>query len=175
MFYAHVAKYLVGDNELNESSKVLQSEYREGLFSAISAGFFFILLGAIFVSTPNLFDSILAFFRDIGIVDVPNTENVFLPGPESPRAHSAVYSAVWQFSFIWGLFEIAILVLRFFAHSPLSKKAETMSNIIFWLGTSYLINTFLIETTKWFVFWSTIIMLVGVSLIVRAIILATAS
>jgi len=154
---------------LNESPK-----YNEGLFSAISAGVFFILVGAIFVVTHNLFGKILAFFGDFDIVRVPNTK-IFLPAPASPRAHSVVYSAVAQFSFVWGLFQIVILALRFFARSPLSKKAETVSNVVFWLGTSFLTRTFLNETTTattWFVFWAGVIMLIGVSLIIRAVILA---
>jgi len=157
---------------LNESSKFSSPKYREGLFSAISAGFFFVLVGAIFVTTPNLFDKILAFFRDFHIEIVPHTEKFFFPAPVSPRAHSDIYSAVTHFSLIWGLCQIVILALRFVARSALDKKAETVSNLVFWLGASYLISTFLIETTTWFVFWAAIIILSGVSLIIRAIILA---
>jgi len=167
---------LIKGNELNESPKVVQPRYREGLFSSVSAGFFFILVGTIFVTMPNLFDNILAFFRDFGTVSVPNTD-ILLPAPASPGAHSVVYSAVGQFSLIWGLFEIVILVLRFSVGSPLSKKAENASNLVFWLGASFLIYTFLNETTTattWFVFWTTIIMLIGASLIARAVILAAA-
>jgi len=163
---------------LSESPKVFQPRYREGLLSAISAGFFFILIGVIFVTTPNLFDNILAFFSDFDIVNVPNTV-IHLPAPKypptSPSANSAVYSAAWQFSLVWSFFQIVFVVLRFIAGSPWSKKAETASNIVFWLGTSYLIQTLLNETattTTWFVFWAEIIMLIGVSLIVRAFILA---
>jgi hypothetical protein len=165
---------------LNERSKVVQTRHREGLLSAISAGFFFILVGTIFITTPNLFNNIITFFSDFSTVRVSNTQ-IYLPAPKypptSPSANSAVYSAVGQFSLIWGLFEIIILVLRFFVGSPLSKKAETVSNIVFWLGANYLIQTFLNETTTittWFVFWTTIIMLLGASLIARAVILAAA-
>jgi hypothetical protein len=166
---------LVVVNELNESLKGFPRKYREGLFSAISAGFFFILVGAIFVTTPNFFDKILAFFNDFKIVSVPNTGNLVLPAPGSPSTHSVLYSAVTQFSLILGLFQIFILALRFVADSPFSKKAETASNLVFWLGASYLISTLLNETTTmttWFVFWAEVIMLIGVSLIIRAIILA---
>jgi len=86
-----------------------------------------------------------------------------------------LYSAVTHFSLIWGLFQIASLALRFVVGSPFSKKAETASNLVFWLGASYLISTLLNEMTTrttWFVFWAEIIMLIGVSLIIRAIILA---
>ncbi len=149
--------------------------YGEGLFSAISTGFFFILIGTIFLITPNLLDKVLAFFSDFDIVSVPNTKIVLLPAPASPGAHSAVYSAVTRFSLVWGLFQIVILSLRFIIFSSLSKKAETASNMVFWLGASYLIGTFLNETTTptiWFAFWAQLIILLGVSLVVRAIILA---
>lgn len=160
---------------MKESLEEFSHEYRDGLFSAISVGFFFVLVGAIFVTTPNLFDKILVFFRDFNLVPVPNQPGWLLPAPAFPSAHSAVYLAVEQFSFALGLFQIAILALRFVARSPLSKKAETVSNLVFWLGTGFLTRTFLNETTTattWFVFWAGVIMLIGVSLIIRAIILA---
>ena len=162
-------------HHLNESAESFIRGHREGLLSALSAGFFFILVGAIFVITPELFDNFQDFFRNFDILRVPNTD-IHLPAPENPGIHSGVYSTAIQFSFIWGLFQIVILALRFIARSPLSKKAETVSNLFFWLGASYLISTFLNETTTvetWFVFWTAVIMLIGVSLIIRAIILAT--
>jgi len=170
---------------LSESFEGFSHRYRESLFSAISAGFFFVLVGAIFITTPNLFDRILDFFRDFDVVRVPNL-GVWLPAPAHPFAltHSVVYEAVERFSYIWGIFQVVILVLRFVARSPVNKDAETVSNIVFWLGTGFLIRTFLIETTRmpsfvgltrWFVFWAGIIMLLGVSLIIRGIILAAVS
>jgi hypothetical protein len=156
-------------NELN-----VGPGYREGVFSAISAGFFFILIGAIFVITPNLLDKIIEFLRGFDIVRVPNMD-IFIPAPAHPKDHSVVYSAVTLFSFVWGLFQILILALRFVFRSPLDKKAETVSNLVFWLGTGFLTSTFLNETitrTTWFVFWTGIIMLIGVSLVIRAFILA---
>lgn len=165
---------VIETNTLNASSEGFPRRYREGLFSALSAGFFFLLVGAIFVIMPNLFGKIQAFFSDFDVVRVPNTQ-IFLPAPASPRDHSVVYSSVARFSLVWGLYQIVVLALRFLARSPSSKKAETVSNLVFWLGANCLINIFLDETTTattWFVFWAVIIMVVGVSLIVRAIILA---
>jgi len=174
---------------LNQSSERFSLRHREGLFSAISAGFFFLLVGAIFMTTPNLFDSILKFFSHFELVRVPNLGELRLPAPVRPLTDSAlylaarekVYLAVEQFSYTWGLFQLVILALRFIVRSPLSKDAETVSNIVFWAGTGVLTRTFLIETVRlplltdplarWFVFWSGIIMLLGVTLIIRAIIL----
>ena len=148
--------------------------YNEGLFSAISAGFFFILVGAIFVTTPNLFGEILDFFGDFDLVRVPNQPGWLLPAPAFPVRHSVVYSAAEKFSFAIGVFQIVVLALRFLARSPWGKKAETVSNFVFWLGTGFLIRMLLVESTMWFVFWAGIVMLIGVSLVVRAIILAMA-
>jgi len=170
---------------LNESSEVPTHRLREGVISGVSAGFFFVVIGALFVIHPTLLGKILDFFRDFEMVRVPNISIVItLPAPAYPLSHRLVYSAVEQFSFVWGIFQIAILALRFFARSPWNKKAETVSNIVFSFGTGFLTRTFLIETirfphiidplTRWFVFWSGIIMLIGVSLIIRAIVLAVA-
>jgi len=162
-------------NKLTESPKVFRLRYREGLFSAISAGCFLLLIGVIFIITPDLFSKIEAFVRNFEMMSIPHVENVFLPAPATPAVHSVVYKALWEFSLVWGFFEIFILAFRFVAGSPFGKKAETAANMVFWFGTAYLISTFLNETTtieKWFAFWAAIIMLIGVSLIVRAIILA---
>ena len=172
---------------MDESSTKVLSRYTEGLLSAISVGVFFLLVGAIFVinSPPNqtnLLDRIIALLRDFDTIQVHNS-GVYLPAPVHPLAHSTVYKAVEQFSFVWCLFQIIILALRFAAGSPLNKKAEAVSNFVFWIGTSFLISNFLLDnrwlavwsaTTVWFVFWSMIIMLLGFSLIVRAIVLAAA-
>jgi hypothetical protein len=159
---------------LNRSPNVSRRRPRETLFSAASAGVFLILWGIIFIATPNLFGAIISFFRDFDIVKVPNTRFLILPAPAVPRTHSVVYSAVAQFSLIWGLFQIVILALRFIISSQLGKKAETASNIIQWLGTSYLITAFLSGTTTltvWFAFWGAFVALIGLSLIIRALII----
>jgi len=161
---------------LNEGVEGFSRRHREGLFSALSAGFFFVLVGVIFVTTPDLFEKISVFFRNFTLVPLsPNLREIRLPAPSQPWTHSVVYLAAKQFSFVWGLFQIVILVFRFFARSPFNKKAETVSNLVFWLGAGFLISMFLNDTTTrttWFEFWSGIIMLLGLSLIVRAIILA---
>jgi len=161
---------------LSESTRYYSRSSRDGLVGAITAGFFFVLIGMIFVTTPNLFGSIIEFFKDFGLVPIPNTGNIYFPAPKNPNNHLTVYSAAGQFSLIFGIFLIFILVLRFIIQSPLNKKADTAGDIVFWLGANYLIGMFLKEsvTTKiWFTFWAAIIMLIGLTLIIRAIVLAT--
>jgi hypothetical protein len=144
---------------------------QEGLFTAISAGFFLLLGGALFVITPDLFESIIDFLKDIKLVDVPNT-NIVFPGPEFPGSHLTVYQAAGQVSVALCVFQIVILALRFVIPSLWGKRAETVGNSVYWAGAAFLIQLFLIESTQWFVFWSTIIIIAGVSLIARAVVMA---
>jgi hypothetical protein len=153
------------------ANKESPSKYQEGLFTAISAGFFLLLVGAIFVITPNLFESIIDFFKDFKLVDVPNT-NIIFPGPEFPGSHLTVYQAAGQVSAALCVFQIVILALRFVIPSSWGKRAETVGNFVYWAGAAFLIQLFLVDSTQWFVFWSTIIILAGVSLIVRAVVMA---
>lgn len=144
---------------------------QEGLFTAISIGFFLLLVGSLFVINSNLFGSIMDFFKDFKLVDVPNTDIMF-PAPEFPQLHLTVYQAARQFSIALAVFQVVILALRFFIPSSWEKRSETVGNFVYWGGTSFLIQLFLIETTQWFTFWSTIIILIGVSLIARAVVMA---
>jgi hypothetical protein len=149
---------------------------REGFISIFSVGVFLILLGMTFVVTPGFFDKLLSFFEDFDLVQVPNiSAGILLPSPRNPANHTTIYLTASWFSFAWGIFLVALLALRILAHSPLQKKAENASDIFFWLTNGFLIGNFLNEATTtvmWFTFWTAIIILLGVSLIIRAIILA---
>ncbi len=167
---AYCKKPIIEVNYLNENKKSAPI-FGENVITAISIGFFLVLVGILFVITPNLFGKIIDLFRDFKLVDVPNSD-LTLPGPVSPGDYTVVYAAVAQFSFAIGLFQIVVLALRFLISSPWGKRAETVGNLVFWLGAGFLIQSFLLETTQWFVFWSTIIMMLGVSLIARAGVMA---
>jgi len=156
-------------------SKETPRQYQEGLFTAISIGFFLLLVGTLFVINPNLFSSIIDFFKDFKLVQVfPNTSNIMFPAPEYPQLHQTVYQAARQFSIAIGVFQVVILALRFVIPSSWGKRSETVGNFVYWIGANFLIQSFLIGNTQWFVFWSTIIILAGVSIIVRAVIMAAA-
>jgi hypothetical protein len=149
---------------------------KERFISALSGGAFLILVGIIFIMTPNFFSAAWDFFVDFAMVKVPNTLPGFsLPAPKNPASHTIVYTAAMNFSLAWGIFLVGLLLIRIFANSPLQKKAENFSDIVSWLGSSFLVTEFLNETTtatRWFAYWAALIMLIGASLIVRATILA---
>lgn len=159
-------------NDLHTTA--LTDKKREGLFTAIYIGALFILLAAIYyIHLPNLWNGLVNFFSTLTLSEVPNT-GIPLPAPVNPAAHIELYTAAFQFSLGIGILEIAILALRIFLHSPVDRKAETIENIVFWLGTSYLAITYLVNMTQpgeWFVFWAGIIMIFGLSLVARAFIL----
>ncbi len=160
---------------MNERSKSPQT-LKENFVSTLSVGVFLVLIGITVIATPGFFDKIVDFFENFSIVHVPNcTFEISLPAPRNPANHTTVYSAATLFSFAWGIFLIAMLVVRVFARSPLHKKAENVSDIVFWLVAGFFITEFLNEATTmvtWFAFWAAIITLIGVSLVIRAIVLA---
>jgi hypothetical protein len=130
----------------------------------------------IFVLIPGFFSKLLTFFNDFALVQVPNVyAGVVLPAPRNPADHTTIYSAASWYSFGWGIFLVALLAVRILANSPLQKKAQNVSDIFYWLTNGFLIGYFLNETTTtvmWFSYWTAVIMLLGVSLIIRALILA---
>ena len=157
------------------ASERFPRRHKEAILSAISVGFFFVLVGFIFIITPNLTDKMVDFFQDIAFVNVARLpSNFYLPRPATIGAHVTIYSAVEQFSLAWGVFLVAMLVIRFATGSQTRKKAENLGDIVFWFGSAYLVRTWLIGESKWFEFWALILMLLGISLIVRAVFLAAA-
>ena len=55
-------------------TKETRLQHHEGIFTAISIGFFFLLVGALFIVNGNLFSSIIDFFEDFTLVDIPHTD-----------------------------------------------------------------------------------------------------
>jgi len=163
-------------------SEGISRRHRNGLFSAVSIGFFFLLIGMIFVTNPGLSDKIVAFFQDFKSIPVPHT-SAYLPAPASPQTHSTVYKAAEQFSLVWAVFLFAMLIGRIILRVRPRRQAENFGDIVFWFGAAYLIQTYLIsgitnsltlidQRKVWFEFWALIIAMIGVSLIARAIFLA---
>jgi hypothetical protein len=145
----------------------------EGLLSAVAVGAVLILIGIVFVSTPNIISDAGKFFGDFTIVQVPST-GISLPAPAHPADHAELYGAVAQFSLGLGILQILMLALRLVLGSPIKKTAETVGNLVFWFGDSYLVSAFLNNATTsemWFMFWAALLVILGVSMIARALVL----
>jgi hypothetical protein len=162
---------------LSENSTAHTRPYKigEGMFSAISVGTVFILIGVIYVATlpTSLWEKIVAFFGSFSVTQVPGTA-IYLPAPAVPAAHTVLYNAAFQFCLGLSILQVVLLALRFALHSPIGKTAETVGHLVFWFGASYLIITLLNGATTletWFMFWAAILVVLGVSLIARSLVL----
>ena len=147
----------------------------ESIISAISVGFVFILFGAIYVIAlpTNLFQKTIDFFGNLTSRQLPGTD-IFLPAPTIPGAHTAVYTAAFQFCLGLIFLQVVVLLLRLVWNSPTAKTAETIGNLVFWTGSAWLATTFLNNHTTvntWFVFWAGVLVMIGISLIARGAIL----
>ena len=153
----------------------LADNKKESLLTAIYIGSIFIVLAVIYIVhlPSSLWDRIVEFFMSLTLSPVPTT-GIVLPAPSVPSAHGELYLAGFQFAIAIGVIEIVVLILRILLNSPVSRKAETIENIVFWLGSSYLIITYLANMTiaaEWFVFWAGIVLIFGLALLSRAFIL----
>lgn len=147
--------------------------YHEGLITAIAVGGTFILLGTVLLS-PNFFDNAGAFFGDFTMHYFPlGSGTMSWPAPAHPADHIAFYNAVLIFIAGIAVLQVIILPLRLAFKSPWRRVAETVGNLVFWAGAAIVAYYFLLSgtVTGWFQFWTILIMLIGVSLIVRGIVL----
>jgi hypothetical protein len=159
---------------LNAQSSAYKA--RERVYSAISAGAFFILLGIVYVINlpSNLWNALINFLGNFTFAQVPTIAGLYLPAPISPASHAVLYGAVLQVCIGLGILQIIMLVLRFTSQSPIGKTAETMGNLVYWFGSAYLVATYLNSTTtisKWFVYWAGILIILGLSFIARSFVL----
>lgn len=156
--------------------QALNEKKKESLITAIYIGVVFILLAIVYYANlPNsLWTNIVNFFGSFTLAEIPGA-GVSLPAPADPHLFVyPLYSAVFEFALGLGILEIGILALRIYLQSPVARKAETVSNIVFWLGVSYLAIAYLAKITimtEWFMFWAAIILLGGISLLVRAFVI----
>ncbi|MBE0512907.1 hypothetical protein IBX38_07645 [Candidatus Bathyarchaeota archaeon] len=142
-----------------------QHEKRD-ILGLASFGFFLLLIGVIWVITSNLSQAVVDFFKDFELTE-EIFPNVLLPAPA--HHHPVVYTAVALFCFVFGLFQIVILVLRFFFREPLDRVAGTFSGIVFWLGVGFVSNLLAAEALEWFGFLGWFIVFIGLSLVVRSL------
>ncbi len=151
---------------------VRQKSLHEGLITALSIGGFFIILGILFGLTPAISQNTNKFFSDLTTVTFPfgnPGSTVSLLAPAHPADHQGFYSAMMNFLIGVGVLQIVILGLRLAVHSRIRRIAQSIGDLIFWIGAAVMANVFLLAGTQigWFQFWSSLIVLIGVSLITQ--------
>jgi hypothetical protein len=146
----------------------------EGLITALSVGGVFIVLGLIIISTPGILEKTDALFSDVTWISFPfGSSTVMLPAPANPAAHIDLFMAVMSFILAVAVLQVIILSVRLVLRSPIRRIAETLGNLIFWVGASVVANVLLLGGTVvgWFQFWSWLIVLAGVGLVARFFVL----
>jgi hypothetical protein len=147
----------------------------EGFITALSVGGFFIILGLVFALTPDTWHAADAFFRDLKIINVSTDSriaNLNVPAPANPEMHADFYSAVFNFCLAIGILQIVVFALRLIVRSPIRRISNSVGDLIFWFGAAFSVNMFLLAGTLkgFWQFWAVLLMIIGVSLIVRGII-----
>ncbi|WXG44671.1 MAG: hypothetical protein WED04_11670 [Promethearchaeati archaeon SRVP18_Atabeyarchaeia-1] len=159
---------------MSQTDQTPRPRFPEWIFAVVGLFFFFTLASTIFSTLPTLSSDLQTFFLNFTLAIVPNTD-MKLPAPSNPGLYTNIYAAGGLFCLGWGFFAILMLVVRVIARSPPWKTAEEFSSMVWWFGAWYLVGVLLTATatlTTWFLFWAAIVMLLGGSLIIRAIILA---
>jgi hypothetical protein len=149
--------------------------FSEGFITALSIGGFFIILGLVFALTPGTWHAADAFFRDLKIINVSTDShiaNLNVPAPANPGMHADFYSAVFNFCVGVGILQIVVFALRLIVRSPIRKISDSVGDLIFWFGGAFSFNAFLLAGTLkgFWQFWAALLMIIGISLIVRGII-----
>jgi hypothetical protein len=145
----------------------------EGLITALAVGGFLIILGVVFGLTPGMPQKLLDFFGDLTGQSYPVINgDIILPAPAHPATHLDFYGAVLNFMVGIAVLQVAILATRLFVHSKIKRIAETVGNMVFWFGAAIVAYVYLLTGTLngWFIFWAGLVIIVGVSLVVRGII-----
>jgi len=137
----------------------------QDIFSLASFGFFLALIGVLWVITPNLSQKVVDFFKDFESREEVFPK-VFLPAPV--HFHPVVYTTVARFCFVFGIFQIFILVLRLAFREPVDRIAGTISSMVFWFGAGFVSSALSVGTIKWFGFLGWLIVFIGLSLVVRS-------
>jgi hypothetical protein len=147
--------------------------WHEGIITAIAVGGVFILLGLVAILTPDFGVKFGDFVSDFTLIYYPfGTGTVSFPAPQNPAIHNDLFIAATNFAIGIAILQIVILPMRLAFKSRLSRIAETVGNLVFWVGAAFVANVYLLAGTieGWFQFWAFLIILAGVSLIVRGIV-----
>ncbi len=141
---------------------------KRDILGLASFGFFLLLVGVIWLITPNLSQAVGDFFSSFTL-EKEVFPNVFLPSPTG--RHPVVYAALARFCFVYGVFQIVILVLKVFLREPTDRVAGTFSGIVFWLGVGFVSNLLATEALEWFGFVGWLIVFIGISLVARSLLM----
>jgi hypothetical protein len=71
------------------------------------------------------------------------------------------------FSFAFGAYLIVLLIAKSALGADLNQKAETLTDVIFWLGIGFVMLALARETIAWLVFIAIVVVLIAIIILVR--------
>ncbi len=143
----------------------LQPGYRRDEWGAVSFAVFLIVVGAFWLTYPNLWDEVGRFFRDLSPVYVGGVP-VFV---EPTRNHSTLYGIATAFFVILSLWLFALTGIRLYRHSKSWIVSRTFTRAVFLLGLGVLAWQLQIGTIHFRSIVPLIVVLAGASLVVRGL------
>jgi hypothetical protein len=159
---------LRGESEVpSQPSTYWRDRYGRDDTGWVSFGAFLIIVAVIYLTTPSIVGEVEAFIHDFQLEQIFNNFWWFVPS----TSHSVVYGAAEKFCYLFGVVQLGIMALKFAKRSSIHAKAETASGIVFWFGMGYLLSLLAGNTVSWISFLAGFIILVGVSIIIRSLIL----
>ena len=136
------------------------------LLRLVSFGVFLLILGITVLATPNLGAEISAFVQDVKLEQIQPGGNVSFPVPQGP--HPQLYGTVALFSLAFGVYLIVLLIAKSALGADLNQKAETLTDVIFWLGIGFVMLALARETIAWLVFIAIVVVLIAIIILVRS-------
>ncbi|MCQ5374608.1 MAG: hypothetical protein NO515_06295 [Candidatus Methanomethylicia archaeon] len=142
-------------------------EHETDKLGILSLGFFLILLGLMWMITPDIANHIRAFFSPEGWHLAEVSQNVFFLEPN--RNHPVLYNAASFFCLAFGAFQIIILGIRVALRDALDKIGGTLSGMVFWVGMGYFFGMLANNAVGWFGLLAGFVIFVGISIILQSI------
>lgn len=149
-----------------EQGREARRENKTDIVGLASFGFFLVVVGAVFASTPNLATQIGEMIGSIRLKEV--SPNIFFPTLESD--FPVVYGAVLQVCIAMLAVSAVLLAVRYIIKQPIRWKAEGVGNVVFWAGAAWVASMIVAGSLNSVMALGYFIASVGSSMIVNNII-----
>jgi len=138
-----------------------------GLFSF---GFFILLVGIIWLSTPGLNEDVVSFLTPENWYNRRVVGDIYFPSPKPYIDYTVLYTAVMEFCFIFAVYHVVVLAIRFGLRESINRKAGTVSSIVFWFSAGSFVYWMANGTIGWFSFIGGLIVSVGLAIIASSVV-----
>jgi len=132
-------------------------------------GFFLLLVGAIWIAHFSDLNAEADAFLNSDNWRLSNvTGSIAIPEPT--RSYPTIAIAVMQFCFIFGAFEVVIVVLRLAFHDSIGRIADAISGTAFWFSAGYFASLAASESIGFFAFLAGVVISGGLAIVASSIV-----